>query len=404
MIKKKWIIAGLAVAAAASAYFFWNNRSEPLTDYWVIENQPFTQTITASGKILAQRKVDLQAEVSGTLKTISAAPGDRVAAGQVLVSIDNSDITQSIKERETALNAARARYRTVSEVSQHGALESVRQLEIGLADLNKQLEDTRILYESGAVAKAEMENLERSVELQTSKLNAAKATANAYASGGASVSEAAAGISQARASLETLQNQQKKYTLTAPFDSIVLDRSREAGEYITAGTTLLTLVDETSYIAEIELEERKIGLIQDGQKVMLWPESFPSKAVEASVSKILPRVESTTGTVKVQIELKPGENTWIENLSIQAEIIVRSLDAAMILPAEALWDPADFVVLVASGDTVEARTVKLEAVGLSEYLVLEGIKSGEVVIDPASELQPGDRVILGDQSGSGEAS
>ena len=386
------------------AYFFWNNRSEPLTDYWVIENQPFTQTITASGKILAQRKVDLQAEVSGTLKTISAAPGDRVAAGQVLVSIDNSDITQSIKERETALNAARARYRTVSEVSQPGALESVRQLEIGLADLNKQLEDTRILYESGAVAKAEMENLERSVELQTSKLNAAKATANAYASGGASVSEAAAGISQARASLETLQNQQKKYTLTAPFDSIVLDRSREAGEYITAGTTLLTLVDETSYIAEIELEERKIGLIQVGQKVMLWPESFPSKAVEASGSKILPRVESTTGTVKVQIELKPGENTWIENLSIQAEIIVRSLDAAMILPAEALWDPADVVVLVASGDTVEARTVKLEAVGLSEYLVLEGIKSGEVVIDPASELQPGDSVTLGDQSGSGEAS
>ncbi|SCZ81862.1 efflux RND transporter periplasmic adaptor subunit [Acidaminobacter hydrogenoformans] len=403
MIKKKWIIAGIAVTAAA-AFFFWNNRSEPFTGYWTMENQPFIQTITASGKILAERKVDLQAEISGALKDISVQPGDRVAAGQILVSIDNSDVAQSVKEREAALSAARARYRTVSEVSLPGAEASVQQLEIGLSDLNKQLEDTRVLFESGAVARAELENLERSVELQTSKLNAARATAKAYASGGASLSEAAAGIAQARESLQTLQSQKEKYILTAPFDGIVLERSREAGEYITAGSTLLTLVDESSYIAEIELEERKIGLIQVGQKVMLWPESFPSKAVEASVSKILPRVESTTGTVKVQIKLMPGEMTWIENLSIQAEIVVRTLDAAMILPAEALWKPSESMVLVESGGTVEARAVKLEAVGLSEYLVLEGLEIGDIVIDPASELEPGDSITLGDQTESGEAS
>jgi len=314
---KKWILSGVVIAVAAAAFIFWNGRSEPLTDYWVVEEQPFTQTVTASGKILAARKIEIKSEVSGTLSNFTLNVGDAVSEGQTLFSLDGSDVERSIQERQAALNAARARYRSVTEVSLPAAQETVRQLEAGLTQLNKQLEDTKVLFESGAVARTTVEDLEYQITLQTSKLASAKASANAFASGGASVSEAAAGISQALESLETSKSQRQKYSITAPFSGTILERLREPGEYVQAGTTLMTLIDPSSYFAEIELEERKVGLIELGQRVLLWPESYPSKAVEAEVSKILPKVEDATGTVKVQIKLASSADFLIENLSIQ---------------------------------------------------------------------------------------
>lgn len=403
MKMKKWILSGVVIAVAAAAFVFWTGRSEPLEDYWVVEEQPFTQTVTASGKILAARKIEIKSEVSGTLNNFSLNAGDVVAAGQVLFSLDGSDVERSIQEREAALKAARARYRSVAEVSLPAAQETVRQLEAGLDQLNKQLEDTKILFESGAVAQSTVEDLEYQITLQTSKLTSARTTANAYTSGGASASEASAGISQALEALETTKSQRQKYAITAPFSGTVLERHREPGEYVQAGTTLLTLIDTASYYAEIELEERKVGLIEIGQRVLLWPESYPSKAVEAEVSKILPKVEDATGTVKVQIILASNADFLIENLSIQTEIVVRTLPSAIVLPAQAIWNIEASEVLVEQDGLVASKPVKLEAVGLSDYLVLEGLNAGDAVLDPASELQPGDEVILGDNGGANAA-
>lgn len=399
MKKKKWIIGGVVIAVAAAAFVFWNGRSEPLADYWLVQEQPFTQTVTASGKILAARKIEVKSEVSGTLSNFTLNVGDAVAEGQMLFALDGSDVERSVQERQAALSAARARYRAVTEVSLPTAQETVRQLEAALEQLNNQLADTKVLFESGAVAKTAVDDLEHQITLQLSKLASAKASASAYASGGASVSEAAAGVSQALEALETAKNQRQKYVVTAPFSGTVLERLREPGEYVQAGTTLLTLIDPSSYYAEIELEERKVGLIEIGQRVLVWPESYPSKAVEAEVSKILPKVEDSTGTVKVQIKLASSADFLIENLSVQTEIVIRTLPAAVILPAQALWNAETSEVLVEQNGRVESKPVKLEAVGLSDYLVLEGLSVGQAVLDPASELAPGDEVILADGGG-----
>lgn len=400
---KKWILIGSIFVIGGAAAFIALRKESPVEAYWVVEAQPFTQTLTASGKIVADRKLEIQTEVSGILKAMPYSPGDRVAAGQSLATLDSRDVVQRIQEREAALSAAVARSRSVSEVSLPSARENVIQLETGLAQLERQLEDTRILYENGAVSKANLDELEHQRTLQASRLKAAVSTVSSYTSGGASSSEAAAGIAQAREALESARTELRKYELQAPFDGVVLERFRMPGEVVSAGTKLLTLVDEGSYYGEIDLEERKIGLIDIGQRVLIWPESFPSRSIEGEIFKITPKIDAATGTVKVQIKLNAPADFLIENLSIQTEIVVRTVPSALILPAKALWDPEDSRVLIAQDGRVEARKVVLEPVGLSEYLVLEGLESGMIVLDPALGLSPEDNVTLAKDRKSGEA-
>ena len=400
--KKTWLIViGLTVLAAGGIFWVLWGRDTAPPDYHTLESEPFVQVVSATGRLVPSRTVQIQSQVSARLDVLAAAEGDFVIRGRLLATLDDSDVRQRISENQANVATAQARSRSIAELAAPLTREELQLLTLNRDQLVRTLERQEALYDQGALPLDVLEETRSQVEQQDSRIRSAEISLASRQSGGSEAAEASAAVNQARSSLFSLEEELSKYTFTAPFDGIILEQLVEPGEWVQPGTTLFVLAGRDGFYAEVELDERTIGLIQVGQRASLWPEAYPSREVAAQVVSISPRVNADTGTVLVRLSLAEQADFLIQDLTVQAEIEVRTLESALLLPASYLWQQNPAMVLVAVDEKVLSRQLTVESVSLDQYLVLEGLTSGDRVIDPQSGLAPGDPVSLPARSEGG---
>ena len=398
--------AGVAVALIlfiGIIGFVFLNRQPAEAQRMEIQPESFRQVVTATGQMTGSH-VQLQSEVTARVTQIPVSEGDFVQAGQLLVQLDDSDLQLQLRQREAELAVARAQHRRVSESRLPEAQDELaslllekenleRELQLEKETLERRLNRQRALYEQGALAlepleetENEMALLEESMaelDLMALRIASAERAVRLNSPGGSEASESAALLAQSQVQVETLQEELERFQLVSPVSGRVLERPIELGELAQSGNVLLTISREGSLVAQVEIDERNIGLLEVGQEATVWPEAYPSREVAATVDKISPRVNTDTGTVMVQLKLESEEDFLIQDLTIQAEIQVRELENALLLPASYLKSREPFTVLVEVDNSTEERTLpRTEIVGLEKILVLEGLKVGDVVVQP----------------------
>ena len=84
--------------------------------------QPFIETIIASGTLLAEESVELQAEVTGKVAGLFFKDGEAVKKGDVLVKIDDSTLQANLKRSEARRALASLRERRLAEIVDEGAV------------------------------------------------------------------------------------------------------------------------------------------------------------------------------------------------------------------------------------------------------------------------------------------
>lgn len=107
-VKKRYVIA--LVIVIAGLITLWRILNAPVPTYQTLIVRPgdLQQSVLATGKLDALRKVDVGAQVSGQLKTLSVAIGDKVKKDQLLGVIDPKQAENQIKEVEATLMELRA--------------------------------------------------------------------------------------------------------------------------------------------------------------------------------------------------------------------------------------------------------------------------------------------------------
>ncbi len=107
-VKKRYVIAMVIVIAGLIT--LWRILNAPVPTYQTLIVRPgdLQQSVLATGKLDALRKVDVGAQVSGQLKTLSVAIGDKVKKDQLLGVIDPEQAENQIKEVEATLMELRA--------------------------------------------------------------------------------------------------------------------------------------------------------------------------------------------------------------------------------------------------------------------------------------------------------
>lgn len=398
----KWTATLAVIAALLLAVFAFvglPQRDPTAPEIFTLEATPFVQVVTATGRMVPARQVQLQAQVAGRLTALEGSEGDAISAGQVVAVVDDTDARQRVSEGRANVTLAQSRVRTLAELSVPVTQEELLRLQLELEQLERTLTRQETLYSQGVLPLEPLEETRNALAVLQSRIRSAEISLAARESGGAEAAETAAAVAQARSSLETLERELSKYTLTAPFDGVVMERLAEPGEWVQPGSTLLVLAADEGFYAEVELDERVMGLVTLGQPARLWPEAFPSQEVAARVTGIAPRVDTATGTVRIQLTLEEQADYLIQDLTVQAEIQVRELTDALLLPAAFRWENNPFRVLVLEDGTVRERVITGEAVGVNQWLILSGLAAGDQVIDPSSGLQPGDALTLPESAG-----
>jgi HlyD family secretion protein len=270
-------------------------------------------SFTATGTIEAIQ-VRISAELGGRVVDIRVNEGDAVAAGDLLLQLDDTllqaqraQAEQAVKAADSALLAAQFNFqllRAGASAEQIAVAEAVvEQARVtadgaqsaydDLPDAAKDTADGKALKLKAdqaaaalATAQAQLEQVKAGARLE--QLQAAEAQMNA----------AAAQADAARAALAVLDVQIGKLSLTAPSAGTVITRSIQPGELGTPGSALLVIADLEHLTVTIYVPEDRYGKINLGDSYPVLVDSFPDETFTGTVIKIADQFEFTPRNVQ----------------------------------------------------------------------------------------------------------
>jgi membrane fusion protein (multidrug efflux system) len=246
----------------------------------------------------------ISARVSGTVEKVSVADYAKVKAGDLLFAIDRAPYEVAARSANAKLEAARAQLQ--NNASQRTF--QLAQIDVALAQQQS----------SGADEVQTNQELERQVRLATdgrasSIQNLERATA-AHERALANSKMGEATVAAQRAQLDVLAKQRDALTaavdaaaaevaaselelshtyVRAPFDGVVARRNVQLGMYVTAGTSMISVIPLPHVYVLANYKENQLANVREGQPVDVSVDMYPGQALQGTVSSIAPASGST---------------------------------------------------------------------------------------------------------------
>jgi HlyD family secretion protein len=327
-------------------------------------------TNTRAGTVKAHHRAKLSPQLGGLVTALPHRKGSRVAAGDLLLQLEDSVQRAQLNLAEEQVRTAEARTREACLAASLAEKELAR----GLA-----LARESILSQQGLDA------------LQSGRDRAA-ATCQAL---GATLDEARAQVRLARAQLALTQ-------IRAPFAGVVAECSGEVGEWITPSPpgipipAVLDLLDPASLYVSAPIDEVDSQRVKVGQPVRIAIDSRPGEKLAGRLDRVAPYVldlQEQNRTVEIEAVLADPASAqgFLPGTSSDVEVILARRDGVLRVPTSAIAEGGK--VLVLAGGRLAERTVKT---GLRNWQFTEirsGLAPGEWVVTArdSAEIRAGAR-------------
>ena len=395
--RTKWSLAGVvivvivavgALAAAKSGKKGVEVRME------AVEARDLVASVTASGQVRPQTKVDISSDITGKITQLAVREGQMVAKGQLLVQIDPEQARAAVDRVTASLASARAQ---------------AAQARASLIQAERSYERTAAIRKTNAqlVSDEQLEQLRTQVDVNRAMFEAAQQQ-----------------VAQAQAQLNDARTSLGKTTLYAPMAGRVTRLNVEAGETAIMGTlnkdaaTILTISDMSVLETRVKVDETDVARISIGDSAVVQVDAFPDTTFVGRVTKISNSSVRGVGAVgqaaadqavdyEVTIQLLNAPEAVRPDFSATAKIITDTRTKVLSIPIIALTVREDEEV--AKGDTavglgkarperevgkrdvegvfvvgadnkVTFRPVRVGIAGEKHFEVVSGLKAGEKIV------------------------
>lgn len=202
-------------------------------------------------------------------------------------------------------------------------------------------------------------------------------------------------IESARLSVETARYNRAKARVSSPLDStgVVAQRFIDKGEMVAPGAPAFELLDVSRVKLVIQVPGTDIWFIKERQKVTV--ECTGDSRREGIVTYVGLKADSNNATFPVEIELSNEDGALRSGLVCEAFPALRS-HTALLVPRQVVLDTEEGkVVMVAEGDIVRERPVKLSAVRGGVAAIVEGLSPGDnVVVVGERQVRDGESIVI----------
>lgn len=219
---------------------------------------------TVEARILSRIGFDL----GGTVAELSADHGDRITQGQVLARLDSREQVAKVAQAEAGYRQAQA-----AVVQAQARLERARAVQAQRRNVNHRRQS---LVRNGTVSVETAEDAQSNADVAAADV--AVAASDLEAARGA-LQAAQAALQLARATLD-------KHVLAAPYDGVVVERSRELGTALPAGTPLFVVADPATFWVQAFVDESRAGPLRLGQGAAIALRSLPGQRFRGRVIRI----------------------------------------------------------------------------------------------------------------------
>ena len=348
-----WLVALIALAGGGARAF--RNRSKTTlrvrTAAVTVGRVRDLVSSVASGRVAARREASIRAEIAGRVLMLHHRRGERVTAGEPLVTYDTGDLRTRVRAAETAVALARAQ---------------IAQSEASALVAERNATRARVLSEREAVPRAEAETLAGQAEV------AARA-----------VAAARAGELQGSANVQVARDAVARGVVRAPFDAVVVSTHVEEGEVTAPGAPMVVLADTTELHVDVDFDEADLGRIAVGLATETTLDAFLGERFSGTVTEIAPAVtQDLRGNRAVSIRASiPRDARLRVGMSADVDVVVATRDTVLNVPPTAVMGRGtDRAVYLVEGGVVRRRPIDVGITTWEAVEVTRGLRAGDHVV------------------------
>lgn len=302
--------------------------------------------------------VTVAPKISGYVEQVLVAENQSVKAGDPLVRIDSRDYNAQARQSEAQIAVAQANARGVeAQIAEQQAAITRARADLAAAQTDAAFARSEVaryapLAETGAETRERVSTLRNQAQQANARVVAARAAVVAaerrVGTLRAQVQQALAQGEGARAQLESVQTNVGATLIRASIAGRIGDKSVRVGQFVQAGTRLMSVVPTTDLYIEANFKETQLGLMRVGQPVSISVDALPGVEIPGRVASIAPGTgaqfsvlppQNATGNftkivqrIPVRIQLNPGPATralLVPGMSVEVSVDTRSArDAA----------------------------------------------------------------------------
>lgn len=327
------------------------------------------QTVLADGTIEARKQVSVGAQVSGQVKVLHVALGDRVRQGQLVAEIDDLSQQNALKDAEAALSNVRAQRASKQAALRNNQLAYERQQKI---------------LARGVGAQADYDSAEATLAATRADINALDAQ-----------------IAQAQIAVNTAQLNLGYTKIISPIDGTIVAIPVEEGQTVNAvqsAPTIVKVAGLDTMTIKAQISEADVVKVKTGMPVYFTILGEPGKQYRATLRAIEPapdaiNTDTTSSSSSSSSNSASSSNAIYYNglfdvanpdgtlrisMTAQVYIVLDKAEHAVVIPATAL--NGDWVQIEDKSGSLVRRPVK---VGINNHVdaqIISGVQPGEKVI------------------------
>jgi len=394
ILKYRWkLLAALLVAVvlAALAVRWWRG---PLVDAEKVVRRDFVQSVVASGHVETPHRLDVGAQITGTVVRVPVAEGQNVRAGDLLVELESAELRAAERQAEVAVTQAQARLRQLREVQAPVAEQTRRQAQVNLDNAQSTLRRNQELFQKGFIGEAALEDSRKAVDLADAQLRSTQKQLETARPAGSDYVLAEVAVTEAQANAEAARARAHYAVISAPVDGTLIARNVEVGDVVQPGKSLMTLSPTGRTQLVVEIDEKNLRLLALGQKALVSADAYPQQRFPAELVYINPGVNAQTGAVEVKLDVPSPPPVLKQDMTVSVDIEVARRPNALLVSASAAHDAdgaGPWVLIMENGRAVR-RTVRLGLRSGGFVEVLDGLREGDQVIPSSTTIVAGERV------------
>src|ERR1700691_199193 len=395
-------LLGVAALFLAKYLFF----TPPEVVVAQVQQQDFTGEVEGTGTVNVDVLATIGAKIPGRIERVLVNEGDFVHAGQVVATLEDTDIRQVLQRSEDRVETARMAEQAAiaTEQAARATERSARAMEQSRRasefQAGRAWEREKHLVATGAVSQEEADQYQERERTAESAGGAAEADIGAaHAQVDAATAKVQAAHSEIAATEAEVRLQQFNLSQTKIFtymNGIVTDRPKRSGDAIVSGETVLTVADPKVTLVEAYLDQRLAGQITTGQTATVIVRGRTKTQIPGRVYRIRPQSCQAAEDMTVEISF-PLPRAELQN-GQWADVFVQvsQTKKALVVPKSAVMTMGDgrYVLVADAGNRV--RRVDVESLASSPRsqvtAVAGDLKAGQLVLTQPMGIPPGKKV------------
>ncbi len=370
--------------------------------------------LTASGYVVAQRRVILGAKTPRRLVERFVGEGDAVEAGQVLARLDHADVDAQLDQAKAAVMAGIAaveRARAAVTRAEHDEAEARSRVAEATARRDGDARELKRFREAGtAVLRKDLELAETALAVSEAALGSAQLRVRSAGAERAwrekDLAAADAEVESRRAQVAVVEALLEDTVIRAPFSGIVLLKQAEVGESVSPGVvsgqvtsgSIFQVADFDSLEAEVDVNESNLPQVREGQPAAIQVDAIPDRILRGEVRILMPGANRQKAAVAVKVRFVDRDPRLRPELGCKVtflrEAAASQASPKLFVPRSAVRPRgAAHVVFLLRDGFASARSVELGEEAGDRVEIRAGLAEGdEVIVAGPQDLSDSTRV------------